>query len=93
MPRNIIISFHMIIEHHLKKGDRYLLVECEVVREEADGVIDDELVEISLSEEVLDVLLEVVSEVDGVNDGVETLSEGLVVVLQCNGEAEGECLP
>jgi len=83
----------MIIEHHLKKEDRYLLVECEVVREEADGVIDDELVEISLIEEVLDVLLEVVGEVDGVNDGVETLSEGLVVVLQCNGEAEGECLP
>lgn len=71
----------------------YLLVEGEVVGEEADGVVDEQLVEVSLAEEVGHVRFEVLHEVEGVNGRVEARAEGAVVVLQARDEAEGRRLP
>jgi hypothetical protein len=71
----------------------YLLIESEVVGEETDGVINNQLIEVSLGEEVVEVSLEDINEVNGVRDGIEALSEGLVVVLKRDGKTEGEGLP
>ncbi len=58
-----------------------------------NGVVDKEGVEVVLGQEVLDVGLEVINEVQSVDDGVEALTPGLVVVLEARHHAEGEGFP
>lgn len=75
------------------RGAGNLLVEGEVVGEEAGGVVDEQLVEVALGQEVVHVLLEILHEVEGVNGGVEAGAEGAVVVLEADNETEGSRLP
>jgi hypothetical protein len=69
-----------------------LLKESSNVADKADGVIDEELVEVTISEKGLNISLEVINEIDCVNSGIEALSKGIGVVLKASNETQRESL-
>lgn len=70
-----------------------LLVEGEVVREQANGVVHKERVVGKGGYEVNPVLLEELHELESIGYGVEAASEGVVVVLEAGDDTQREGLP
>lgn len=58
-----------------------------------DGVVDEDVVELEVSQHVLEVLLEHAHEVEEVVGGVEAGPEGLVRVLHADDHRQGQRLP
>ena len=74
--------------HKLNKWKRleelcgYLRIDGEQVAGKTDGVINGDLVEVTMGQEGFNVGLEVISKEDGISSCDEALSECVVVVLE-----------
>ncbi len=71
----------------------YLLEEGSKVAGEASGLVNEQVIEVAISEKSLGISKEVVIEIDSVDHGVEALAESVVVVLKTNNAAEEEWFP
>lgn len=71
----------------------YLLEESGKVAGEAGGLVNKQVVEVTVSDESVEISNKVVVEVDGVDHGVEALAESVVVVLKTNNATEEEGFP
>lgn len=71
-------------------NDRYLLEESGEIGGEADGSVDEQVVEVALLNKQIEVGDKEVVEVDSVDCGIEALSEGFGVVLQAGNSSKEE---
>jgi len=65
---------------------KYLLIKCSDVRLESDGIVDEELIEVEFCHESVQIGHEEVVEVHGVNHGIETFAECVIVVLEAGND-------
>ena len=57
---------------------------------ESDGIVDEELVEVEFLHKCVHISHEEVIEVHGVDHGIETFAEGLIVVLEAGDDTKRE---
>lgn len=70
---------------------KYLLIGGNQVSEDMGGIIDEELVEVVVSEECLEISDEVVIETHGVNNGIEAFAISVIVELETSSQTHQEC--
>lgn len=79
---------------HIKEAVGIAKLEgCGHLASEAGGLVNEQIVEVAVIDKGIDVSLEVVIEVDGLDHGVEALAESVAVVLESSDGTKEEGLP